>query len=61
MHAAQFQFKRCLKEGAAQHQGGAVYECARKGELCNIKIQCEGREFCRTPLKEKIEKREKGK
>jgi len=55
-HKPEFNFKKCLKEGAARHERGAFYACNRK-EDCHLKadLGCMS-PFCSTPLNEDIRK-----
>ena len=61
MHKSEFNFKKCLKEGAAQHEKGPLYFCNRK-EPCHIKadLGCVS-PFCSTPLNEAIRKEARAK
>lgn len=52
MHKREFNFKKCLKEGAATRSGGPFYACNRKVP-CHIKVDLGfGLFFCGTPMKE---------
>lgn len=61
MHKPEYNFKRCLKEGATYREKGAFFPCNRK-EPCHIKadLGCMS-PFCSTPLNEAIRKEARAK